>query len=164
MNFNRILLRDRILLSAVSGALGTLVMYLVGIPLYFLKISQMIYLTYSVELFITHELAQTTPGLILGFLTGIIAGSILALGFKLIIEWTGSDWIWFKSIGYAAFIWFIWVGVARNLMDLTPYLFEDIRTNAILLTQSIIYSLGTTYFMIKLSGGKQFIEKGENSY
>jgi len=81
---------------------------------------------------------------------------------KLIIEWTGSDWIWFKSISYAVFIWFLWVGLPRNLMDLTPYLFKDIRTNIILLMQSIIYSLATTYFMIKLSGGRQIIEKGEN--
>lgn len=161
MSFNRMLLRDKILLSAVSGALGTLVMYSVGLPLYFLNLAKIIYLSYSVELFITHKLAQTTPGFILGFLTGIITGSILAFGFKIIIEWTGSDWIWFKSIGYAVFIWFIWVGVARNLMDLTPYLFKDIRTNALLLTQSVIYSLATTYFMIKLSGGRHFIEKGE---
>ena len=118
-------------------------------------------MSYSVELFISRKLAQTTPGFILGFLTGIIVGSILALGFKLIMEWTGSDWIWFKSAGYAAFIWFFWLGVARNLLNITPYLFKDIRMNALLLMQSVIYSLATTYFMIKLGGGRQLIEKGE---
>lgn len=85
MNFNRLLFRDRILLSAVSGALGTLVMYLVGLPLYFLNIAKIIYLSYSVELFISHKLAQTTPGFILGFLTGIITGSIReCAGFRVI--------------------------------------------------------------------------------
>lgn len=161
MSLKKPLLRDRIVLSAVSGTLGTLVMYAVGLPLYFLKVTRIIYLSYSVELFINHKLAQTTSGFILGFLTGIIAGSVLALGLKLIFEWSGTDWIWLKTIGYAAFIWLLWVGVARNLMDLTPYLFKDIRTNAILLMQSIIYCLATTYFMIKLSAGRHSLQKGE---
>ena len=162
MKIKEITLRDRIILPAASGVLGTLVMYCVGIPLYFLNVSKAIYLSYVAELFITRQLTQTIPGFIFGFLTGIIAGSILALGFKLVVEWTGSDWIWIKAVGYGAFIWLVWVGIARNLMNITPYLHKDIASNAVLLGQSIIFTLATTYFMIKLSGGKQYIEKGED--
>jgi len=56
MKFNTCIIRDKIVLSAISGALGTLVMYSIGIPLYFFKIANIIYLSYSVELFITHRL------------------------------------------------------------------------------------------------------------
>jgi len=160
MNF-KTPLKDRIALSAVSGLLGTLVMYAIGIPLYLLKITETIYLSYNVELFITHKLAKTMPGFIFGFFSGLIVGSALALGLKLLFEWTGTDWIWLKAVGYGAVMWYFWVGVARNFLDLTPYLFFDIRTNVVLLLQSIVYSLATTYFMIKLRGDKNLLSQRE---
>lgn len=154
-------LRDKIALSFVSGVLGTLIMYAVGMPLYLLKLSKLIYLIYDIELFVTPQLARTTPGIIAGMLTGLIVGGGLAFIFKLLIEWTGSDWIWLKSLAFAGLMWFFWVGVARNFMKITPYLFHDLRTNMMLLSQSIIFQLATTYFLIKLAGGREGVEKVE---
>lgn len=153
--------RDRVALSFISGILGTIVMYCVGIPLYFLKLSSLIYLLYDIELFVTPSISRTIPGFLSGALVGLIVGGGLALGFKLIVEWTGSDWIWLKSAAYAFAIWFFWVGIARNLMDITPYLYKDLRTNMILLIQSFIFQFATTYFMINLAGGQSWIERPE---
>lgn len=151
-------IRDKVALSFISGILGTLVMYSVGIPLYFLKVAKVIYLIYTFEVFVTPELARTVPGFLAGFVTGLLVGAVLALGFKLIIEWTGYDWIWLKAVGYGGLMWFVWVGIMRNLLDVTPYLVTDIRTNIILLLQSEIYIFATTWFMIKLAGGKEAVQ------
>lgn len=160
--FNFLPIRDKVALPFISGVLGTLVMYAIGIPLYFLKATKLIYLFYDVELFITPQLARSVPGFILGFVTGLVVGGGLAFGFKLIIEWTGSDWIWLKSLAFGAIMWFFWVGVARNFLKITPYLFTDIKTNVILLTQSLIFSVATTYFMVKLAGDKKQLENNED--
>ncbi len=162
ISYFNIPIKDKVALSFMSGVLGTLVMYAIGIPLYFLKVSKLIYLIYDVELFVTPHLARTVPGFILGFATGLVVGGGLAFGFKLLIEWTGSDWIWLKSLAYGAIIWFFWVGVVRNFLDITPYLFSDIKTNVILLIQSLIFSFSTTYFMIKLAGSKKQLEIKED--
>lgn len=154
-------IRDKVALSFISGILGTLVMYSVGIPLYFLKVSKLIYLIYVFELFVTPQLARTVPGFLAGFVTGLLVGAGLALGFKLIVEWTGYDWIWLKAAGYGGLIWFAWVGIMRNFLDLTPYLANDIRTNMILLLQSELYIFASTWFMMKLAGGKEAIQFGD---
>lgn len=155
-------IRDKVALPFVSGILGTLVMYAIGIPLYFMKASKIIYLLYDIELFITPQLSRTVPGFILGFVTGLVVGGGLAFGFKLILEWTGSDWIWLKTIAYSGLMWFFWVGVARNFLKITPYLFTDIKSNVILLVQSLIFSLATTFFMIKFAGGKEYLAERED--
>ncbi|MFZ5943995.1 MAG: hypothetical protein ACOYVD_07775 [Bacillota bacterium] len=145
-------IRDKVAISVISGTLGTLVMYLFGMPLYFLKVSKIIYLMYSIELFVKPEIARTTFGFIAGMITGLIVGSVLAFGFKLLLEWTGWDWYWLKSFGYGTVMWFLWVGIARNFLDVTNYLDKYLLTNMILLSQSIIYSVSTAYFMQRLWG------------
>lgn len=154
-------IRDKLALSLISGTLGTLVMYSVGIPLYFLKVSKVIYLVYVFELFVTPELARTVSGFLAGSVTGLLVGGGLALGFKLVIEWTGYDWIWLKAAGYGGFIWFAWVGILRNFLNLTQYLETDIRTNIMLLLQSELYIFATVWFMIKLAGGKEAVQFGD---
>lgn len=84
----------------------------------------MIYLIYDIELFVTPEISRSLPGFLAGMLTGLIVGGGLAFIFKLVIEWTGSDWIWLKAFAFAGLMWFFWVGVARNVMNITPYLFK----------------------------------------
>ncbi len=152
-------IKDKILVSFVSGILGTLVMYAIGIPMYFLGISRLIYLIYVIEFFVSPQIARSTPGFVAGFINGLIVGGALALGFKLLIEWTGSDGIWYKSLGYGAVMWFFWVGIARHLLNVAVYLTEDLQTNIILLLQSLVYSVATAYFMIKLAGGPKNLEK-----
>ncbi|MDW7674027.1 MAG: hypothetical protein SCK28_05765 [Bacillota bacterium] len=163
MLFFKLPIRDKIALSVFSGFLGTLVMYLVGIPLYFLNISKLIYLIYAIELFVTPEIARTTAGQISGGLVGLLVGGGLAFGFKLIIEWTGFDWIWIKALGYGAMIWFFWVGITRNFLNVTMYIFDDLATNMILLGQSELYIIATTYFMIKLAGSKEALQFGDRN-
>lgn len=88
---------DKAAVSIFSGMLGALVVYLVAIPSYFLKVTKVIYLFFDIELFVQPDLARTIPGFLAGFLVGLIVGGGLSFGFKLFIEWTGSDWIWLKS-------------------------------------------------------------------
>lgn len=154
-------IRDKAALAFFSGILGTLTMYSVGIPLYFFKVSKLIYLIYAFELFVTPQVARTTPGFIAGFITGLIVGGGLAFGYKLFLEWTGYDWIWLKAAGYGGIMWFLWVGVTRNFLDITPYIFKDVRSNMILLLQSEIYMIATTWFMIKLAGSREAIQFGD---
>jgi hypothetical protein len=154
----KIRLRDKMLLSFLSGILGTLVMYTIGLPMFFLGLTRSIYLLYSIELFVTPQIARTTLGFIAGFITGLIVGGTLALGFKLIMEWTGSDGIWYKALGYGAASWFVSVGLLRNFLNVAMYLRGDLQTNLFLLNQSLIYSVATAYFMIKLAGGREHLE------
>jgi len=116
-------------------------------------------LIYSIELFVTPEIARSTPGFIAGFITGLIVGGALALGFKLLIEWTGSDGIWYKALGYGAVMWFLWVGLGRNFLNVAMYLSGDLQTNLVLLNQSLLYSVATAYFMIKIAGGRENLER-----
>ncbi len=150
---------DSIVLAIISGVAGTLVMYAVGLPLYLLKATKVIYLLYTVEFFVTPEIARTTGGLVAGFVTGLMAGAALAVGFKLLIEWKGAELLWVKAITYAALMWFVWVGLARYLLDITPYLSQDLRSNMLLLLLSLIYQIATTYFMVKLAGGREALER-----
>lgn len=154
-------IRDKMALSFLSGIFGTLVMYCVGVPLYILKFSKSIYLVYAFELFVTPEVARTTTGYIAGAMTGFLVGAALALGFKLVIEWTGYDWFWLKTAGYGAIMWLLWVGVVRSVLNISKYLFTDVKTNLILLMQSEIYIIATAYFMIKLAGSKEAIQLGD---
>lgn len=154
-------LRDKLALSLVAGVLGTLVMYTVGLPLFLLDIAKSIYLVYVIEIFVTPGIARTTLGMISGMLVGLIVGGTLAFVFKLILEWIGTDWLWLKAVVYGALMWFIWVGIMRNFLEISQYLQRDLTTNMILLLQSTIYILATTYFMTKLSGGREFLGKGE---
>lgn len=154
----RLPLRDKIILSAVAGVLGTLVMYSVGLPLFLLGVAESIYLVYSFELFVTPEIARTTAGMFSGLLTGLIVGGALAVPYKLLLEWTGTDYLWLKAIAYGALNWFLWVGVARNVMDVSPYLSTTLPTNMILLLQSTIWILATTFFLLKLGGGRDGLE------
>jgi len=48
-------------------------------------------------------------------------------------------------------------------LDITPYLFTDVKTNMLLLLQSEVYSLATTFFMIKLAGSKEAIQLVDDS-
>ncbi len=154
-------IKDKIALPFISGILGTLVMYLVGIPLYLLKVSKLIYLIYVFELFVTPEIARTVPGFIAGFFTGLLVGAGLAFGYKFFIEWTGHDWFWLKTLSYGGIMWFAWVGILRNFLELTPYLKTDIKTNLILLLQSEVYIVATAWFMTKLAGSKEAIQSGD---
>ncbi|MDQ7794555.1 MAG: hypothetical protein RDU89_09110 [bacterium] len=153
-------LRDKIVLSLIAGVLGTLVMYSVGIPLFLLNVAKAIYLIFTIEMFVTPDIARTLPGLLTGAVTGMIVGGTLALPLKLIIEWTGAGWLWVKALAYAAVAWFAAVGILRQLLNVSPYLSTDLRTTLILLLQSVIWVLATTFFFLKLGGGRSLLEKG----
>jgi len=149
---------DKVALSILSGMLGALTVYLVAIPSYFLKITRIIYLLYDVELFVKPDLARTIPGFLAGFLIGLIVGGGLSFGFKLLLEWTGSDWIWLKSAAYGAIMWFFWVGAVRHFLYVSLYLESDLKSNMFLLLETQIFMLANTYFMIKLAGDKKVLE------
>jgi hypothetical protein len=155
----RLPLRDTIALSTVSGALGTLIMYCLGFPLYITGVSKSIYMVYSIELFVKPNIAKTVPGIISGALVGILVGMVLAVGLKLLYELVGTDWLWVKAIAYGSTLWFFWVGLTRNLLDISSYLNQSLVSNFILLMQSILWSVATTYFMLRLGGGARLLEK-----
>jgi hypothetical protein len=148
---------DLIALSAFSGTLGTLTMYLFSIPAYFLKFTKIIYLLYTSEFFISPSIARSAPGFIMGFFTGIIAGCGLNLLFILLIRRTGHEWYWLKTLVYGPFIWFFWVGMMRHFFHIALYIDTDLRTNLILLLESMIFSLSAAFYTMKLVGGKERI-------
>lgn len=142
---------DTVALAFFSGIPGTLIMYCLGIPLYFLKVANWIYLLYSIELFVTNDIARSTYGFLSGVITGLIAGGALSFGFVLLIRWTGSNWYWLKVVSYGFVIWFLWVGVARNFLGVNEELRKDLTSNLVMLSQSILYSISTAYIMTKIS-------------
>lgn len=152
-------IKDGVALAFFSGALGTIVMYSIGIPLYLAKIANWIYLLYSIELFVTPEIARTPQGMLAGGITGLIVGGALAFGFILLIVWTSSDWYWLKAASYNSVMWFVWVGAFRNLLGANDKLMFDLTSNIILYLQSLVYGLTTAYFITKLSNIRKLATK-----
>ncbi|ACA60430.1 DUF6789 family protein [Candidatus Desulforudis audaxviator] len=135
-------MRDSIVLGAVAGTIGLVVM---------LAINLILFITEIAGLSILHQAARgvlppgsplgTAPALGLGLLVTLLLAIILGVLAVYIVSATGRDYAWFKGLVYGAAIWVLVYGLLGPLFIPVQVLRPDLPTSVSVLLGHLAYGL-----------------------
>lgn len=137
-------MRDSVLIGAVSGLIGGVVMLALNLILFVTGITAVSQLHQGARAVLPPGVAlESAPALALGAVETFLIAAILGVAAVYFLRATGRDYAWLKGLLYGAAAWFLLYGLLGPLVIPMPVLRPDLATSVSLLAGHLLYGLVT---------------------
>lgn len=137
-------MRDTIVLGAVAGTIGAVVMLAVNLILFVGGVAAFSQLHQAARAVLPPgSPLGTTPALALGLVVTLMLAIILGLFAVYIVNKTGRDYAWFKGLLYGIAVWVVVYGLLGPLFVPVQILRPDLLTSVSFLASHLAYGLVT---------------------